>query len=163
MPRINIHEVYMNIAEQIGQLSYAERKKVGCILVKDGTIISHGYNGTPYGFDNQCETYKERFYDHPDGAEFLVDQGYELMEGGIARKLVTKEEVLHAESNAISKVAKSSNSSDHADLYVTLSPCFECSKLIIQAGIKRVFYREAYRIKSGLDLLEKAGIQCIQC
>lgn len=163
MPRIDIHKVYMNIAEEISQLSYAERKKVGCILVKDGTIISHGYNGTPYGFGNECEEYKERYYDHPDGAECLVDQGYELMEGGIARKLVTKDVVLHAESNAISKVAKSSNSSEDADLYVTLSPCFDCSKLIIQSGIKRVFYREEYRIKDGLDLLQIAGVQCIQC
>lgn len=163
MPRIDIHKVYMNIAEEIAQLSYAERKKVGCVLVKDGTIISHGYNGTPYGFSNQCEEYKERYYDHPDGAEILKDQGYELMGNGIARKLITKDEVLHAESNAISKVAKSSNSSEDADLYVTLSPCFDCSKLIIQAGIKRVFYREEYRLKGGLDLLAKAGIQCVQC
>lgn len=162
MPRIDIHKVYMNIAAQIGQLSYAERKKVGCILVKDGTIISHGYNGTPYGFENLCEELKTTYYDSPTGAEILQDQGYDIS-NGIAMKLVTKAEVLHAESNAISKVAKSSNSSEDADLYVTLSPCFECSKLIIQAGIKRVFYREEYRLRNGLELLEKAGIQCVQC
>ena len=163
MPRIDIHQVYMNIAEEIGQLSYAERKKVGCVLVKDGTIISHGYNGTPYGFDNDCEEYEERYYDSPTGAEILEDNGFELMNNGIARKLITKKEVLHSESNAISKVAKSSNSSEGADLYVTLSPCFDCSKLIIQSGIKRVFYREEYRLKGGLELLEKAGIQCVRC
>jgi dCMP deaminase len=152
----------MNIAEEISQLSYAERKKVGCILVKDGTIISHGYNGTPYGFENDCEEYEERYYETDIGAELLQDYGY-VLDNGIARKLVTKREVLHAESNAISKVAKSSNSSEDADLYVTLSPCFECAKLIIQSGIKRVFYREEYRQKDGLDLLIKAGIQCLQC
>jgi dCMP deaminase len=152
----------MNIAEEISQLSYAERKKVGCILVKDGTIISHGYNGTPYGFENDCEEYEERYYENDVGAEMLQDYGY-VLANGIARKLVTKREVLHAESNAISKVAKSSNSSEDADLYVTLSPCFECAKLIIQSGIKRVFYREEYIQKDGLDLLIKAGIQCLQC
>lgn len=162
MPRIDINKVYMNIAEEISQLSYAERKKVGCILVKDGTIISHGYNGTPYGFENDCEEYEERYYENDVGAELLQDYGY-ILDNGIARKLVTKREVLHAESNAISKVAKSSNSSEDADLYVTLSPCFECAKLIIQSGIKRVFYREEYRQKDGLDLLIKAGIQCLQC
>ena len=138
MPRVNINSVYMNVAAEIAELSYAERKKVGCVIVKDASIISMGYNGTPVGFDNNCET----------------------MEGG---DLVTKPEVLHAESNAIAKVAKSPNCSDGADLYVTLSPCFECSKLIIQSGIRRVFYREQYRINDGINLLEKAGIQCIQC
>jgi dCMP deaminase len=138
MPRINIHDVYMNIASEIGNLSYAERKKVGCVIVKDSSVISMGYNGTPVGFDNSCE----------------------ILENG---DLSTRPEVLHAESNAIAKVAKSSNSSDGADLYVTLSPCLECSKLIIQSGIKRVFYKEAYRIADGTKLLEKAGIQCIRC
>jgi dCMP deaminase len=132
----------MNIAAEIGQLSYAERKKVGCIIVKDSSIISYGYNGTPTGFDNNCE--------EPESYGNVGD-------------LITKKEVLHSESNAISKVAKSSNSSDGADMYVTLSPCFECSKLIIQSGIKRVFYHEEYRLTEGLDLLQKAGVQCIQC
>jgi dCMP deaminase len=138
MPRININSVYMNVAAEIAKLSYAERKKVGCIIVKDASIISMGYNGTPVGFDNECESTENN-------------------------ELVTRLEVLHAESNAIAKVAKSPNCSDGADLYVTLSPCFECSKLIIQSGIKRVFYREQYRINDGTKLLEKAGIQCIQC
>jgi dCMP deaminase len=138
MPRININSVYMNVAAEIAKLSYAERKKVGCVIVKDASIISMGYNGTPVGFDNECESTEND-------------------------ELVTRLEVLHAESNAIAKVAKSPNCSDGADLYVTLSPCFECSKLIIQSGIKRVFYREQYRINEGTKLLEKAGIQCIQC
>jgi dCMP deaminase len=142
MPRLDIHKVYMNIAAEIGQLSYAERKKVGCLIVKDSSIISYGYNGTPTGFDNNCEDPEPH---------------------GNVGDLITKKEVLHSESNAISKVAKSSNSSDGADMYVTLSPCFECSKLIIQSGIKRLFYREEYRLTEGLELLRKAGVQCVQC
>ena len=99
MPNANIDNIYMNIATEIANLSYAERKKVGAVLVKDGSIISHGYNGTPHGFDNNCE--------YPD----------------IDGSLITCNEVLHAESNAISKVAKSTNSSEGSTLYVTLSPC----------------------------------------
>ena len=139
MPRVNIDNIYMNIATEIAELSYAERKKVGAVLVKDGSIISHGYNGTPHGFVNNCE------YKDDDG------------------NLVTRKEVLHAESNAISKVAKSTNSSEGSTLYVTLSPCFECSKLIIQSGIKRVVYKEAYRYTDGTELLLRAGIPCEQC
>lgn len=138
MPRKNIDEIYMNIAAEIAELSYAERKKVGAILVKDGSIISHGYNGTPHGFDNSCE---------------FINQHDELE---------TRPEVLHAESNAISKVAKSTNSSEGSTLYVTLSPCYQCSKLIIQSGIKRVVYREQYRLDDGLKLLLMAGISCEQ-
>jgi len=137
MPNANIDDIYMNIATEVAKLSYAERKKVGAVLVKDGSIISHGYNGTPHGFENICED--------------ETDDG-----------LVTRKEVLHAESNAISKVAKSTNSSDGSTLYVTLSPCYECSKLIIQSGIKRVVYKEQYRRSEGIDLLIKAGIPCEQ-
>ena len=137
MPNANIDDIYMNIATEVAKLSYAERKKVGAVLVKDGSIISHGYNGTPHGFENTCEDETET-------------------------GLVTRKEVLHAESNAISKVAKSTNSSDGSTLYVTLSPCFECSKLIIQSGIKRVVYKEQYRRSEGIDLLTKAGIPCEQ-
>jgi dCMP deaminase len=140
MPKANIDDIYMNIAQEIAKLSYAERKKVGAVLVKDGSIISHGYNGTPHGFDNNCE------YEDP----------------GNEGVLITRQEVLHAESNAISKVAKSTNSSDGSTLYVTLSPCFECSKLIIQAGIKKVVYKETYRRTEGINLLQKAGILCIK-
>ena len=111
--------------------SYCTRRKVGAILVKDRMIISDGYNGTPSGFENVCED-----------------------ENG-----VTKPYVLHAEANAITKVAKSGNSSLGATLYVTASPCLECAKLIIQAGISRVVYQEEYRITDGVDLLRRAGIQ----
>lgn len=140
MPKVNIDDIYMNIAQEIAKLSYAERKKVGAVLVKDGSIISHGYNGTPHGFDNNCE------YEDPEHKNILI----------------TRDEVLHAESNAISKVAKSTNSSEGSTLYVTLSPCFECSKLIIQSGIKKVVYKEMYRHTDGINLLLKAGILCVK-
>ena len=114
--------------------SYCKRRQVGAILVKDRMIISDGYNGTPSGFENVCED-----------------------ENG-----VTKPYVLHAEANAITKIAKSGNSADGATLYVTASPCVECSKLIIQSGIKRVVYCDEYRLTDGIDLLRRAGIEIEQ-
>ena len=132
-----LDEVYMNMAHELSKLSKAERKKVGSIIVKDTQIISEGYNGTPKGFNNDCE-----YYDYVD-------------------EIHTKPEVLHAESNAITKLARSTNSSSESTLYVTLAPCFECSKLIIQAGIKRVVYKEKYHNVMGLRLLEKANIEVI--
>ena len=125
---------YLQMAEVWAQNSYCKRRKVGALLVKDRTIISDGYNGTPSGFENICED-----------------------ENG-----VTKPYVLHAEANAITKVAKSGNSSEGATLYVTASPCAECAKLIIQSGIRRVVYRDAYRLTDGIDLLKRAGIQVEQ-
>ena len=121
---------YLEMAQIWAQNSYCKRRKVGALLVKDRMIISDGYNGTPSGFENICEE---------DG--------------------VTKPYVLHAEANAITKVAKSGNSSEGATLYVTASPCLECSKLIIQSGIKRVVYRDEYRLTDGIDLLRRAGIE----
>jgi len=129
-----LDQTYMRMAEELSKLSYAERKKVGCLIVKDTQIIAEGYNGTPTGFDNACE-----YYSH-------VDEMY------------TKPEVLHAESNAITKLARSTNSSSGSTLYVTLAPCFECSKLIIQAGIMRVVFKDKYK-NNGLSLLHKAGIE----
>ena len=125
---------YLEMAEVWAQNSYCKRRKVGALLVKDRTIISDGYNGTPSGFENICED-----------------------ENG-----VTKPYVLHAEANAITKVAKSGNSSEGATLFVTASPCAECAKLIIQAGIKRVVYRDAYRLTDGIDLLARANIEVEQ-
>jgi len=137
--QIQYDKVYMRMAKTLSELSYAERNKVGCLIVSPkGQIISQGYNGTPTGYDNCCE-----YHDH---------------EGN----LVTKKEVLHAESNAISKCAKWLSSTEDATLYVTLSPCFECAKIIIQAGIKRVCYNETYRNTEGLDFLKKNGIQVDQ-
>ncbi len=121
---------YLQMAEIWAQNSYCKRRQVGALIVKDRMIISDGYNGTPSGFENICED-----------------------ENG-----VTKPYVLHAEANAISKVAKSGNSSEGSTLYVTASPCIECAKLIIQAGITRVVYKDEYRLTDGVDLLKRAGI-----
>lgn len=124
---------YLRMAAIWAENSYCKRRQVGCLLVKDKMIISDGYNGTPTGFENDCETEDNR----------------------------SKAYVLHAEANAITKVAKSSNSSEGSTLYVTDSPCIECSKLIIQAGIKRVIYAREYRLTDGIDLLRRAGIEVI--
>lgn len=165
MPRLNIEEVYMEIAYSVAKLSYAERRKVGCVIVKDHQIVSFGYNGTPVGFDNACECESKM----TEGAGAWLDpeeiEEYwpnENREEGYRYKLETKREVLHAESNALTKIAKSTLSSDGADLYTTTSPCFECSKLIIQSGIKRVFYNEEYRDMAGPELLDKANIEVIK-
>lgn len=122
---------YLRIAEVWSDNSYAKRLKVGAIIVKNKMIISDGYNGTPSGFENICED------EHGN----------------------TKPYVLHAEANAISKIAKSNNSSDGATLYTLVSPCLECSKLIIQAGIKRVVYKDDYRLPEGIELLKRANIK----
>lgn len=122
---------YMEMASIWAKNSYCKRRQVGALLVKDRMIISDGYNGTPSGFENICED-----------------------ENGI-----TKPYVLHAEANAITKVAKSGNSSEGATLYVTAAPCVECAKLIIQSGIKRVVYRDEYRLTDGRDLLVRAGVE----
>ena len=121
---------YIEMAFVWARNSYCKRMQVGALIVKENMIISDGYNGTPSGFDNLCEDENN----------------------------ITKPYVLHAEANAITKVAKSNNSSNGATLYVTDSPCIECAKLIIQAGIKRVVYSRKYRIVDGLDLLNKAGV-----
>ncbi len=123
-------KAYLRMAEEWGKLSFCERKQVGAIIVKDRMIISDGYNGTPTGFENICED----------------EEGY------------TKWYVLHAEANAISKVASSTQSCEGSTLYLTLSPCKECSKLIHQSGIKRVVYQKAYKDTSGLQFLKKAGV-----
>ncbi|WP_109301625.1 dCMP deaminase family protein [Aquimarina sp. AU474] len=127
-------KAYLRIAREWGKLSHCERKKVGAVIVKDRMIISDGFNGTPTGFENPCED----------------EEGY------------TKWYVLHAEANAISKVASSTQSCKGATLYITLSPCKECSKLIHQAGIKRIVYQVGYKDDSGLKFLEKAGVEIEQ-
>lgn len=125
---------YMRMALIWAENSYCTRRKVGALIVKDKMIISDGYNGTPAGFENVCE----------------LDDG------------TTKSYVLHAEANAITKIAKTHNSSEGATLYVTMSPCIECAKLIIQAGIKRVVYLTKYRLTDGLELLERANVEVLQ-
>jgi dCMP deaminase len=127
-------KAYLRIAKEWSKLSYCERKKVGAIIVKNRMIISDGYNGTPAGFDNCCEN------------ENGETQWY----------------VLHAEANAILKVAKSTNNCKGATLYLTLSPCKDCSKLVIQAGIKRVVFKDSYKDAEGIDFLRSAGVEIIQ-
>jgi dCMP deaminase len=125
-----LDEMFMAMAKSCTLASKAVRKKVGCVVVKNGQVISNGFNGTPSGFDNTCEVND-----------------------------VTKPEVLHAESNALMKLAQSTNSSTGSTMYLTCSPCFDCAKLIIQAGVERVVYEESYRKLDGLELLQRANIQ----
>lgn len=160
MPRIPIEITYMQVAYQFAKLSYANRRKVGCVIVKDNQVISFGYNGTPKGFDNKCEEDDIKYYENPDFAlELIEEHGYVCEDGCCTKKdAITKREVLHAESNAIMKVAKSTMSCDGATLYTTTCPCFDCAKLIIQAGIIAVYYTEDYRDMSGVELLQKANI-----
>ncbi len=132
--QLKYDKAYLRIAREWGKLSHCERKKVGAVIVKDRMIISDGFNGTPTGFENPCED----------------EEGY------------TKWYVLHAEANAISKVASSTQSCKGATLYITLSPCKECSKLIHQAGIKRIVYQVGYKDNSGIKFLEKAGVEIEQ-
>lgn len=124
---------YLRMARIWAENSYCKRRQVGAIIVKNKMIISDGFNGTPAGFENVCEDESSK----------------------------TKPYVLHAEANAITKVARSNNSSDGSTLYVTASPCMECSKLIIQSGIKRVVFSDLYRITDGIDLLKRAGVECV--
>ena len=124
---------YLRMSRIWAENSYCQRRQVGAIIVKDKMIISDGYNGTPVGFENVCED-----------------------ENGL-----TKPYVLHAEANALTKVARSNNSSDGATMYITASPCMECAKLIIQSGIRRVVFSELYRITDGIDLLKRAGVECV--
>lgn len=129
--QLTLDRRYIRMATIWAENSYCTRRQVGALIVKNQRIISDGYNGTPAGFENICEDENN----------------------------VTKPYVLHAEANAITKIARSNNSSEGATLYVTASPCIECAKLIIQAGIKRVVYSEKYRLEDGLELLRKANIE----
>lgn len=132
--QLKLDERYLRMALIWAENSYCHRRQVGALLVKNKMIISDGYNGTPSGFENNCEDENDK----------------------------TKPYVLHAEANAITKVAKSHNSSEGATLYVTSSPCLECSKLIIQAGILRVVFSEPYHMNDGIELLERAGIEVVK-
>ena len=156
-------KVYMEIAKTISKLSYANRNKVGCVIVSsDGQLISQGFNGTPSGYDNCCEEVMcECKWVHGcciNAEPIEKMKSIEYCKDCKFCKLTTKKEVLHAESNAISKCAKWYSSTQGATLYVTLSPCFECAKMIIQAGIKRVCYCDEYRDTTGIDFLRKNNI-----
>ena len=131
--QLKFDQRYLEMARIWAKNSYCQRRQVGALVVKNNMIISDGYNGTPSGFENVCED----------------DNG------------ITKPYVLHAEANAITKLARSSNNSDGGTIYITASPCIECAKLIIQAGIKRVVYGEKYRLTDGIELLERAGIEVV--
>ncbi len=150
-------DAYMKVAETFAGLSSARRLHVGAIIVKDDRIISIGYNGMPSGWDNNCE---DKFYcDDGDYSEQLFPKE---ADNWINYKLVTKPEVLHAETNAIAKLAKSTESGIGADMFITHAPCLDCAKLVYQSGINSVYYRNAYRNESGIQFLEKAGVKVEQ-
>ena len=160
--------MYMDWANRCAKLSHAKRLHVGAVIVKDDTVISYGYNGMPAGWDNNCE---DKVWDSGAGGwldpeEIEAKYPYEEWHDGAQRSvrygLKTKPEVLHAESNAIAKLAKSSNSGLGATLFVTHSPCLQCAKLIYQSGIGRVWYGANYRDDSGIKFLEKSGVEINQ-
>jgi len=142
---------YMKTARVFAELSSARRKRVGAVVVKDDRIISIGYNGMPSGWDNNCEN------EIPEESEYVIDMGGPIHTMGSFR-WETKPEVLHAESNAIAKLAKSTESGDGASMFITCAPCMNCAKMIFQSGIKEVFYAENYRDDAGISFLNKCGI-----
>ena len=158
-------DLYMAWAERAAQLSHARRLQVGAVIVKDDSVISYGYNGMPAGWDNNCE---DKVYDPGAGGwldpeEFFKKYPYEEYHGEfqdhkVRYGLKTKPEVLHAESNALAKLAKSSQSGRDADIFITHAPCLDCAKLIYQSGISNVYYRNSYRDVAGIEFLEKSGV-----
>ena len=151
-------DAYMKTAEVFAELSSARRLHVGAIVVKDDRIISIGYNGMPSGWDNNCE---DKIYcDDGDWSEQQLPKDSNLP--WKKYKLVTKPEVLHAETNAIAKLAKSTESGDGASIFITHAPCLDCAKLVYQSGINSVYYRNNYRSSDGLQFLEKAGLRVTQ-
>jgi dCMP deaminase len=160
--------LYMDWAARTAELSHAKRLHVGAVIVKDDTVISYGYNGMPAGWDNDCE---DKIWDKGAGGwlspeeieeQYPFEGWHEGAQRNVRYGLKTKPEVLHAESNAIAKLAKSSNSGLNADIFITHAPCMECSKLILQSGIRRVYFNQNYRDDSGIKFLEKSGIQVEQ-
>jgi dCMP deaminase len=155
-------DLYMDWAKRAAKLSHARRLHVGAVIVKDDTVISYGYNGMPAGWDNNCE---DTIFIHNISAasdETMLEDGFSKTEVGNWVKLKTKPEVLHAESNSIAKLAKSTNSGAGADIFVTHSPCIDCAKLIYQSGIRRVYYNEEYRDDTGIQFLNKSGVETIK-
>lgn len=159
-----IIKAHMQVAETYAKLSTARRLQVGAIVVKDDRIISIGYNGMPAGWDNDCE---DKVWDTGAGGwldpeEFDAKYPYEAWHEGAQRNvrygLKTKPEVLHAEANAIAKVARSPESAEGSVIFITHAPCIECAKLIYQSGVKQVFYRDSYRSDAGTDFLKQAGV-----
>lgn len=161
-------DLYMDWAQRAAELSHARRLHVGAVIVKDDTVISYGYNGMPAGWDNNCE---DQVWDPGAGGwlspeeieeQYPYEEYHPDAQRVVRYGLKTKPEVLHAESNAIAKLARSSNSGLGADLFVTHAPCIECAKLIYQSGIKRVWFGKNYRNNDGLKFLEKSGITVAQ-
>jgi dCMP deaminase len=162
-------KLYMDWANRVSRLSHAKRLNVGAVIVKDDTVISYGYNGMPAGWDNDCEFKNYMSIDaggwiNPDELEMIYphEEFVPSLGESVRYRLVTKPEVLHAESNAIAKLARSVNSGKDSDLFVTHSPCIECAKLIYQAGIKRVWYGQNYRDNTGIEFLKKSGVEVEQ-
>ena len=153
----------MKAASVYAELSTARRLQVGCVIVKDNNIIGIGYNGMPSGWDNNCEEtihiLKEECYSTD---EQMVKSGYTETAHSWTR-LISKPEVLHAESNCLMKVSRSTNSSDGAIMFITHAPCLECAKMIYQSGIKEVYYKNDYRSQNGIDFLKKCEVKVIQC
>ena len=151
-------KAFMDVAERFSKLSSAKRLQVGAIIVKDDRIISIGYNGMPSGWDNNCEFTVFVTKDEAQGYDMLA-QGYTETEQGNWTRLKTRPEVLHAESNALAKLARSSESGEGATMFITHQPCLDCAKLIYQSGISTVYFKEPYRLNSGLDFLQKSNVE----
>ena len=162
-------DLYNDFAERTAKLSHARRLQVGAVIVKDDTVISYGYNGMPSGWDNNCE---DKEFESGDAGGWLTPEEIETQwpfeewvpahSRKMRYRLKTKPEVLHAESNAIAKLAKSNNSGLGATMFITHAPCLDCAKLVYQAGIKRVYFGTAYRDDSGVRFLEKSGVEVNQ-
>jgi dCMP deaminase len=162
-------KLYRNIAQEVAKMSHARRLQVGAVIVKDDRVISMGYNGMPAGWDNDCE---DREYMSRDAGGWLspneIMETWPYEEDGISfqlekrYRLKTKPEVLHAESNAIAKLAKSNDSGLGADIFITHAPCIECAKLIYQSGIRRVYFNQNYRDDSGIKFLKQSGVEVIK-
>jgi dCMP deaminase len=161
-------DMYMDWADRTSQLSHAKRLQVGAVIVKDDSVISYGYNGMPAGWDNDCE---DKVWDSGAGgwldpeefdAKYPYEGWHEDAQRNVRYGLKTKPEVLHAESNAIAKLARSSQGGSDAAIFITHAPCLNCSKLIYQSGISSVYYRNSYRDVAGIEFLEKSGITVTQ-
>ncbi len=161
-------KLYNNIAHEVAKMSHARRLQVGAVIVKDDRVISMGYNGMPAGWENNCE---DIVWDSGAGgwldpeefdAKYPFEMWHEKAGRNVRYALKTRPEVLHAESNAVSKLAKSNDSGDGADIFVTHAPCMECAKLIFQSGISRVYYSSDYRDDSGIKFLKQSGVEVIK-
>ena len=168
-------DMYMDWADRTAQLSHAKRLQVGAVIVKDDSVISYGYNGMPAGWDNNCEdkdymsgdaggwlSPEEIYEQWPFEETVVVANDNESFETTMRYRLKTKPEVLHAESNAVAKLARSIQSGSNADIFITHAPCLDCAKLIYQSGISSVYYRNSYRDVAGVEFLEKSGVKVEQ-